>query len=476
MHQFYLILPILYPILAGLILFLLPESVEQKKKNRYVAFSLILTAMFAILVLIEPTYEIVLYHLNEDLSLMLKGDFLGKWFLFMLTVIWLCCGFFAFSYMDHENQSGSFFAFYLMTYGILAGMDLAGNLITMYVFYELITLFSFSLVVHNKTREGIMSGVKYLLYSFFGAYMSLFGIYFVIQYGDTLNFIPGGVFSTEILVSHEKLFLVLILFMILGFCVKAGMFPFHSWLIAAHPAAPAPASAALSSVIVKSGVLALIRVVYYIFGANFIKGSSVQRVWIVLSLSTIFMGSILALREKLLKKRLAYSTVSQVSYILFGLAMTNATSFAGSFLHVMAHACIKCILFLCAGAITHQTGCSNVYELKGVGKRMPVTMCCFTIASLSLIGIPPSAGFVSKWYLAIGSLQTEMKLFSILGPVVLLISAILTAAYLLPIVIDGFLKGEDYEETCEAPIGMLVPIVILTMLCVALGFYPKSFV
>ena len=155
--------------------------------------------------------------------------------------------------------------------------------------------------------------------------------------------------------------------MILGFCVKAGMFPFHSWLIAAHPAAPAPASAALSSVIVKSGVLALIRVVYYIFGADFIKGSSVQRVWIVLSLSTIFMGSILALREKLLKKRLAYSTVSQVSYILFGLAMTNATSFAGSLLHVMAHACTKCILFLCAGAITHQTGCSNVYELKGVG-------------------------------------------------------------------------------------------------------------
>lgn len=477
MCQFRLILPILFPLMAGLFLLLLPGFTNRKKINRYAAVSLVVTGALVLFALMGDGEPVFVFSLNEYLPLMLKLDSLGKLFATLVTIVWLCCGFFAFSYMEHEEHPKRFFGFYLMTYGILVGLDFAGNLITMYLFYEFMTLISFSLVVHNQSREAIMAGLKYLLYSFFGAYMSLFGIYFVIKYADTLTFTPGGVFSPEVLISHEKLFFIVLLLMIFGFGVKAGMFPFHAWLTAAHPAAPAPASAALSSIIVKSGVLALIRVVYDIFGADFIRGSYVQTIWISLSLATVFMGSMLAYREKILKKRLAYSTVSQISYILFGLAMLNETSMTGSLLHVAAHACIKCTLFLCAGAIIYRTGCTNVYELKGIGKRMPVTMWCYTFASLALIGIPPTGGFLSKWYLAIGSLSTEMKIFSVLGPVVLLISALLTAGYLLPVAIDGFLPGEGYEEKekCEVGACMLVPLIILTVLSVGIGVYPAPF-
>ena len=271
---------------------------------------------------------------------------------------------------------------------------------------------------------------------------------------------------------------------LLGFGVKAGMFPMHAWLPAAHPVAPAPASAALSAVIVKAGVLAVVRVVYYIFGPDFLRGSWVQTAWLTLTLLTVFMGSMLAYREPVLKKRLAYSTVSQLSYILFGLAVMNVTAVTGGLLHVLAHGFIKAVLFLVAGAIICTTGRTRVEELRGIGKEMPLTMWCYTIASLGLIGIPPTGGFISKWYLAIGSLQSNTPAFAgigpvfrWLGPVVLLVSALLTAGYLLPLTIHGFLPGADYDyahlQKREPSPWMTVPIVILTVLSVLLGLFPN---
>ena len=204
--------------------------------------------------------------------------------------------------------------------------------------------------------------------------------------------------------------------------------------------APAPASAVLSAVIVKAGVLAIVRVVYYIYGVSFLRGTWVQTAFMVLSLTTVFMGSMLAYREPVLKKRLAYSTVSQLSYILFGLAVMDAGSVAGGLLHVLSHGFIKASLFLCAGAVIYMTGKTRVDQLKGIGKEMPFIMWCFTIASLGLIGIPPTGGFLSKWYLAEGALSSGICGFSWIGPVVLLISALLTAGYLLPVVIQAFFR------------------------------------
>jgi multicomponent Na+:H+ antiporter subunit D len=263
-----------------------------------------------------------------------------------------------------------------------------------------------------------------------------------------------------------------------GFGAKAGMLPLHAWLPAAHPVAPSPASASLSGIIVKSGVLATIRAVYYIVGPEFIRGTWVQYVWMTLTLLTVFMGSMLAFREKVFKKRLAYSTVSQISYILFGLSLLEPEAFTGALLHTVTHAFVKCGLFLVAGVFLYSYGFTRVEQLDGIGKKMPVTLWCYTILSLALIGIPPTGGFISKWYLAGGALSSGIGVYSWLGPAVLLVSALLTAGYLLPITMKGFFPGREGNEQKEsvrkepAP-AMLVPILILAVLALLLGVIPN---
>ena len=382
--------------------------------------------------------------------------------------------------MKHEQKKKRFYVFYLLAFLVLMGLCFAGNLITFYLFFEMLTLASTPLVLHSGSREANMAGLKYLFYSLCGAYMALFGLYFVSKYGNTLTFSEGGVINQELAAGHTGLLLVAAFVMILGFSVKAGMFPMHAWLSAAHPVAPAPASAVLSAVIVKAGVLGIIRVIYYIFGAAFLKGTWVQTAFMVLTLITIFMGSMLAYREPVLKKRLAYSTVSQVSYILFGLSAMDMNSVTGGVLHVIAHGFIKAALFLCAGAIIYMTGKTRVEELKGIGKEMPLLMWCYTIVSLGLIGIPPTGGFISKWYLAMGSLETGIPGFSWIGPVVLLVSALLTAGYLLPITIQGFFPGADYDYKAlkkkEPSALMTVPVLILTVLTVFMGLFPGQLI
>ena len=380
----------------------------------------------------------LLFNLTENLPILFKVDGMSIIFAAVTIIIFLGSGIFSLEYMKHEQKKKRFYVFYLLAFLVLMGLCFAGNLITFYLFFEMLTLASTPLVLHSGSREANMAGLKYLFYSLCGAYMALFGLYFVSKYGNTLTFSEGGVINQELAAGHTGLLLVAAFVMILGFSVKAGMFPMHAWLSAAHPVAPAPASAVLSAVIVKAGVLGIIRVIYYIFGAAFLKGTWVQTAFMVLTLITIFMGSMLAYREPVLKKRLAYSTVSQVSYILFGLSAMDMNSVTGGVLHVIAHGFIKAALFLCAGAIIYMTGKTRVEELKGIGKEMPLLMWCYTIVSLGLIGIPPTGGFISKWYLAMGSLETGIPGFSWIGPVVLLVSALLTAGYLLSITIQGF--------------------------------------
>ncbi len=422
----------------------------------------------------------LLFNLTENLPILFKVDQMSIIFAAVTIIIFLCSGIFSLEYMKHEQKKKRFYVFYLLAFLVLMGLCFAGNLITFYLFFEMLTLASTPLVLHSGSREANMAGLKYLFYSLCGAYMALFGLYFVSKYGNTLTFSEGGVINQELAAGHTGLLLVAAFVMILGFSVKAGMFPMHAWLSAAHPVAPAPASAVLSAVIVKAGVLGIIRVIYYIFGAAFLKGTWVQTAFMVLTLITIFMGSMLAYREPVLKKRLAYSTVSQVSYILFGLSAMDMNSVTGGVLHVIAHGFIKAALFLCAGAIIYMTGKTRVEELKGIGKEMPLLMWCYTIVSLGLIGIPPTGGFISKWYLAMGSLETGIPGFSWIGPVVLLVSALLTAGYLLPITIQGFFPGADYDYKAlkkkEPSALMTVPVLILTVLTVFMGLFPGQLI
>ena len=422
----------------------------------------------------------LLFNLTENLPILFKVDAMSIIFAAVTIIIFLGSGIFSLEYMKHEQKKKRFYVFYLLAFLVLMGLCFAGNLITFYLFFEMLTLASTPLVLHSGSREANMAGLKYLFYSLCGAYMALFGLYFVSKYGNTLTFSEGGVINQELAAGHTGLLLVAAFVMILGFSVKAGMFPMHAWLSAAHPVAPAPASAVLSAVIVKAGVLGIIRVIYYIFGAAFLKGTWVQTAFMVLTLITIFMGSMLAYREPVLKKRLAYSTVSQVSYILFGLSAMDMNSVTGGVLHVIAHGFIKAALFLCAGAIIYMTGKTRVEELKGIGKEMPLLMWCYTIVSLGLIGIPPTGGFISKWYLAMGSLETGIPGFSWIGPVVLLVSALLTAGYLLPITIQGFFPGADYDykslKKKEPSALMTVPVLILTVLTVFMGLFPGQLI
>jgi len=421
-----------------------------------------------------------LFNLTDKLPIIFKIDEVSVLFSVMTIIIFLCAGFFSFEYMKHEEKEKRYYGFYLIVLGVLIALCFAGNLITFYLFFEMLTLSSMPLVLHNGSREAIMAGLKYLFYSLCGAYMALFGLYFVERYGNTLTFSAGGVISEQAASAHGGILLLVAFLMLLGFGVKAGMFPMHAWLPAAHPVAPAPASAVLSAVIVKAGVLAIIRVVYYIFGSSFLKGTWVQTTWMILILLTIFMGSMLAYREPVMKKRLAYSTVSQLSYILFGLAVMDAGSVTGGLLHVLCHGFIKAALFLCAGAIIYMTGKTRVEEFRGIGKEMPLLLWCYTIVSLGLIGIPPTGGFVSKWYLAQGALSSGIPVFDWLGPVILLVSALLTAGYLLPVTIKGFFPGADYDYNSlrkkEPSALMTIPVLILTILSVAIGLFPGAVV
>lgn len=418
----------------------------------------------------------VLFHLTQKLPIMFCFDRMGLIFAAITALIWVLCGLYSFAYFKGDKKAKRYAIFYVITLIVILCLDFAGNLITFYLFYELMTLLSVPLVFHNETKEALMAALKYLFYSLCGAYMALFGLYFVYQNAETIRFTPGGVLAMSVTPENQTILLISVLSMILGFSVKAGMLPMHAWLTSAHPVAPAPASAFLSGIIVKGGVLGIIRTVFYIAGPGLIRDTFVQYILLTLSIATVFLGSMLAYREKQFKRRLAYSTVSQVSYILFGIFLLNPVSLTGSLLHVIFHAVIKSALFLCAGIVIHETGKEYVYDLPGIGKQMPGMLWCFAIVSMGLVGIPPLSGFISKWYLCVGSLEEGISVYSYLGPVMLLVSALLTAGYLLPIVIKGFIPGEGFDDSgakrIHVSLWMMVPVLILAGLTIVLGIAP----
>lgn len=487
-----ILLPIILPIIAGFVLLFLPERLFGTRQSliEVTRVSFILCAGVAVFVISGAVGDrLVLFRLVDEIPVYFAIDNLGRLFASIVVLVFVLAGFFSFVYMSHEKNEKRYYSFYLITFGVLMGLCFSGNLVTLYMFYEFMTLASMPLVLHSGTRQAVMAGLKYMIYSFCGAYMALFGIYLLYHYacafedsglapGGTLGFAGGGSLNMEAVVrsGNTGLCLIAVFLMIVGFGVKAGCFPLHAWLPTAHPVAPAPASAFLSGIIVKGGILAIIRTVYYCVGVDFLRGTWVQTVWCILAITTLLMGSSLAFKEKVLKKRLAYSTVSNLSYILLGLSMMNGTAFMGSLLHVVFHAVIKSALFLTAGALIFSTGRTKVNDFTGLGKKMPILFWSYTIASLGLIGIPPTSGVISKWYLATGCLESGIPGLSWMGPVALLVSALLTAGYLLPVSIRGFLKVPANEAVLDqykepSPM-MLIPIVILAAVTLILGLYP----
>lgn len=465
-----LLLPILVPLVGGI--FVLRQKNEQFR-DRLALTVILAAAVLALVACLLPEQRLVLLTIQGPLRLALRTDGLARFFMLLCACIWVPVLLFAFPYVRHAGRERQFLGFYTMTLGVLMGLAMAANFVTLYMFFEMMSLITVPLVLHTATAAARRAGFKYLGYSVFGAGMALVGYFFVAYYLAAPDFAPGGAMDPARSAQHRELLLVAYCLMIVGFGAKAGMVPMQAWLPAAHPVAPAPASAVLSGVITKGGVLAVIRVTYYTFGAEFLRGSWPQYLLLTLALTTVFVGSMLAYREKQLKRRLAYSTVSQVSYVLFGLLLLTPAGVQAAMTQMVFHAIAKDTLFLAAGAIIFSTNCTRVDQLQGIGKRMPVTMWCFTLAALSLIGIPPMAGFVSKWYLVSAGLEAPVAAFGAAGMGVLVLSALLTAGYLLPIVTNGFFPGKNYiAERREVGPWMRWPMLAFAAAAVVLGLFP----
>ncbi|MBP5330223.1 MAG: proton-conducting membrane transporter [Lachnospiraceae bacterium] len=479
-----LVLSVVIPLICGLLLLFLTKKIEKGMQTAFFLAGIVLSAVITLAALYTFNGEanVCLWSVTEKISMELSVDGISKLFGTLMALMFTTVAFYSVSYLEHDENKGRFYGFYLCVFGVLNGIYMSDNLVTMYLFYELMTLLSLPLVLHDLTKEAISAGLKYLFYSVAGAFMSLIAIFMIYQYSSGVSFTGGGVLDPALVAGHEGEILIFTLLAIIGFGCKAGLFPLHDWLPTAHPVAPAPASAILSGIITKSGVIAIIRIIFFAVGAQTIHNTYVQKTFMILSLVTVFIGSMMAYQEKVMKKRFAYSTVSQVSYVLFGISTLNPVAIVGGLMHIIFHSVIKDDLFMVAGAIIHNTGITRVDELKGIGKRMPLTIASFTLASLGLVGIPPFSGFISKWYLCSGALESDIGVFAYIGPAILLISALLTAGYLFPITIDGYFPGKLYNSTdpkCEPKAAMLVPIILTGILALLFGVFPgplKSFI
>ena len=467
-----ILFPILFPLLCG------GAMLAVKKLNNRSTRCAIIVALQAIQtisglwVAFSEDTALGSFTLAKGLSIGFASDITAKVFCLIVSVAWLLVTIYACVYMKHEKNEERFFLFSFLTEGAMLGSILSDNLISMYLFFEMVTLFSAPLVLHSLSRDSIAAAKKYLYYSIAGAFMALFGIFVLATSTPDLTFAASGT-----LTQTTPLILAGVFCMCIGFGAKAGLFPLHGWLPTAHPVAPAPASALLSGIIAKIGVFAIIRTVFFTVGAQNLAGTWVQTALLVLSLLTVLMGSMMAYREKVFKKRLAYSTVSQISYVLTGLFLFTEAGFEGALWQVLFHAVVKVGLFLCAGAVIFLYGKTNVNELSGIGKKMPVTFACFTALSLSLIGIPPTGGFFSKWHLATAALEsTELGIISWLAPVILLVSALLTAGYLLSITIKAFWGKAEGEEikAIKEPKLMVIPLIILSALAFIGGIFSQE--
>ena len=459
METMYLILPVLLPAVMGLWLI-----VCRPKKSDTPAF---LTAVVTALVAAAVGRSVLELPFTEGISCLLAPDGLSRFFLVLIACAFAAAILYAREYLEGDPRRPLFYGFALLTLGSMMGLSMAGNMVTFYMFYELMSLLSFPLVLYNGGEKPRRAALFYLGYSVFGASLALMGLLL----GGSLTIrsfaapVAEGALSPRMVTAF--------FLMALGFSCKAGMMPLANWLPIAHPEAPAPASALLSGIITKAGILGMIRTTFCLFGGKNLSGTWAQTVLLALSVVTIFAGSMLAYKEKLVKKRLAYSSVSQLSYVIFGLMLMSRAGLEGALLQVLFHACAKVGLFLCAGAFIHHAKANYVDELKGMGRKMPAVMACFTCFSLSLVGIPPFGGFISKWQLA-GAALAQGSLTAQIGVVILMVSALLTAGYLLPIVARGYFPGEEFGPVKKRDGGaaMVLPLVVLAAVAAVLGLIP----
>jgi multicomponent Na+:H+ antiporter subunit D len=435
-------------------------------------FSLVASMLPAVLE--GKTIQYTLFTLFPGLDISFRVDSLGMFFALTASFLWIITSFYSIGYIRAEKSHAQtrYFMCFAVALSATMGVAFSANLLTMFVFYEVLTLCTFPLVGHKETPEAMAGARKYLIY-LLGTSLAflMFAVVFTYYAAGTLEFSPSGILAG----TASKAVLTVIFILFIAGITKAAMMPLHSWLPAAM-VAPTPVSALLHAVaVVKTGVFVVVKVVLHVFGIKLLSDLGLGTALAWYASFTILAASAIALRQDNLKARLAYSTISQLSYVILGAALLSPSGVTGSVMHIALHAFGKITLFFTAGAIYIATHKTKVSELDGIGRRMPFTMAAFTAGAVSMIGIPPLGGFISKWYIALGSVEADNL------PILLVIagSTILNACYFLPIVYRAFFKEPDpgHSETGikEAPTLMVVPLILTAVGAVVLFFQPSVF-
>lgn len=464
------LLVLLTSLLSGLIIFTLPEKSVRTRTtlNLLAAFSKVGLVSWMIWHIYQGQHYQIRIHFLPNIDLVLQMDPLAVLFVGLSAVLWLTTTFYAIGYLEGSPHRSRFFGFFSLCVAATAGVAMAGNLFTFLIFYELLTLTAYPLIVHRGTEAARKAGQTYLVYTVGGGVLLLTGTAWLHTLTGTLDFTPQGFVQQLPSELHPQLIVIFIL-LIMGVGVKATLVPLHGWLPQAM-VAPAPVSALLHAVaVVKAGVFGIVRVLYNVYGIDFAAALGITFPLMVLAAITIIYSSLRALTQDDLKRRLAFSTVSQVSYITLGVALAGPISAIGGLVHLVHQGLMKITLFFCAGNIAETLGIHKISEMKGVGRRMPLTMTAFTLTALGMIGVPPIAGFISKWYLGMGALQSGHAW--VIG--VLIVSTLLNAAYFLPILYTAWFDQPDTELAAHPETSHLLlwPPVITALLSLAAGLF-----
>ncbi len=422
------------------------------------------------------SFEVRIPLLPGGIDFLLRADEFAMLFLLLSAGLWLLTTLYSIGYLRgvpyHRRR---FFGFFGFSVSATAGIALAGNLFTFFIFYEILTLLTYPLVVHRDTREAIDAGRKYLKYTLTGGQVLLVGIVALQIFAGTVEFTLGGVLGEMPGINQGILILIFVL-LVGGLGVKTALVPLHSWLPTAM-IAPTPVSALLHGVaVVKAGAFGILRVLYEVFGIDFSAELGVAFPLALVASFTIVYGSIQALRQTELKLLLAYSTVSQVSYIILGASLVGLVDTIGALVHLVHQGVMKVTLFFCAGLLAETIGVHKIKEMNGVARRMPATMAAFSLAAFGMMGLPPLAGFVSKWYLGVGAIETGQSW----AVAVLVGSTLLNIAYFLPVIYASWLRKPtvEFEEQrpatatrFEADWLMLFPTLTLAALVLLMGLF-----
>jgi multicomponent Na+:H+ antiporter subunit D len=465
---------VLSSLLPGVWIFALDE--ERVRLRTMLNLSGALMKLAWILLMMWGVYHEHVYEFRvailPELDFVLRGDPLGMLFVSLSGLLWLCTTVYAIAYLEGAPQRSRFFGFFSLCVSATTGVALAGNLFTFVVFYEILTLSTYPLVVHRGTAAAMRAGRVYLAYTVSGGAVLMLGSIWLYGLVGEIEFERGIALAALDEQSRPALMAIFAL-LIAGLGVKASLVPLHGWLPVAM-VAPAPVSALLHAVaVVKAGAFGIVRVVYDVYGVQFSGELGVALPLALVAAATIVYGSIRALTQDDLKRRLAFSTVSQVSYIALGVAIIGPSSTVGGVVHLVHQGLMKITLFFCAGNLAETLGIHHISEMRGVGRRMPWTMVAFTIGAFGMIGVPPLPGFVSKWYLAVGAWEASQ--YWVLG--VLAVSTTLNAAYFLPIVYRAWFSVADaaWSDTSpkavgvETQLGLLLPPLATAGIALAVG-------